>query len=143
LHLAVNSLGYTIINPIDNLVRVQFASATNSSIENAFALADQDKRRAIAQMTTNDLLEVIMAGIMAATMSSVVIDRLILHRAGLGARTIQLTSVGLLVPAVVLLSLQGSLDHQALGTLLGAVAGYTLSPPADESPDPRFRQTSN
>jgi hypothetical protein len=89
-------------------------------------------------MATNELLEVIMAAIMAGTVIVVGYDRFIKHRAGLGVRTIQFTSIGLLVPAVVLLALQGSLDHQALGTLLGAVAGYTLSAtPESEHPEVR------
>jgi hypothetical protein len=78
-------------------------------------------------MTMNEVLQLIMAGLMAITVLAVGFDRFVLHRAGLGVRAIQFTAVGLLVPAVVLLAIQGSLDRQALGTLLGAVAGYTLS----------------
>jgi hypothetical protein len=94
-------------------------------------------------MEIDHWLEMIMAGIMVATIFVVGIDRFILHRAGLGVRTIQFTSIGLLLPAVVMLALQGSLDHQALGTLLGAVAGYTLSAtPDSEHPEVR-RDKSN
>jgi hypothetical protein len=78
-------------------------------------------------MTTDELVEIIMAGIMALAVTGVIWDRFIKHRTGLGVRAIQFSAVVLLIPAIVLLAIQGSLDHQALGTLLGAVAGYTLS----------------
>jgi hypothetical protein len=78
-------------------------------------------------MTADNWVEIIMAGIMALAIGGVIWDRFIKHRSGIGVRAIQFSAVGALVPAIVLLAIQGSLDHQALGTLLGAVAGYTLS----------------
>ena len=46
---------------------------------------------------------------------------------GIGARTIQITGVLLVVPLIGILALQGILEKQTTATLLGALTGYLLS----------------
>jgi len=55
---------------------------------------------------------------------------------GIGIRFIQLVSVILLVPVILILAMQGIIEKQLLGGLLGTVIGYTLSGLAkDSDPD--------
>jgi hypothetical protein len=46
---------------------------------------------------------------------------------GLGARVIQLCSVIMLFPAILILGLEKVLDGATLGTLIGGLVGYALS----------------
>jgi len=46
---------------------------------------------------------------------------------GVGARQIQWLAVGMLIPAIVLLSLEHVIDSAVTGTLIGGLAGYVLS----------------
>jgi hypothetical protein len=46
---------------------------------------------------------------------------------GIGARTIQITGVLLVVPLIGILALHGILEKQTTATLLGALTGYLLS----------------
>ena len=46
---------------------------------------------------------------------------------GTGARTVQLVVAVLIVPAILILSLEGRLHSEAVSALLGAVIGYVLS----------------
>jgi len=45
----------------------------------------------------------------------------------LGARVIQFISVVMVLPVILILSLQGILKPDAVGTLIGALVGYLLS----------------
>jgi amino acid permease len=46
---------------------------------------------------------------------------------GIGKRFIQFVALMLIVPAIVILSMQGIMDKQLMGGLLGTIVGYTLS----------------
>jgi hypothetical protein len=46
---------------------------------------------------------------------------------GVGARTIQIIGVLLIIPMIGILSLQGVLEKQTTATLIGALTGYLLS----------------
>ena len=51
----------------------------------------------------------------------------VLRKKGVGARTIQMTGIVLVVPLVGILSLQKVLEPQTTATLIGAFMGYLLS----------------
>lgn len=52
----------------------------------------------------------------------------------IGARTIQLTVVVMLIPAIVVLGLERILEPATIGTLVGALTGYVLSGVGDYRP---------
>ncbi len=69
--------------------------------------------------------------ILAIIMSAAGLCGLLFHRwqtnRSIGARAIQFATVVLLIPAILILSLEDKLNPQSLGTLLGAIAGFLLS----------------
>ena len=69
--------------------------------------------------------------VLAILMSALGICGLLYHRLksqrSIGARAIQFAAVVLLIPAILILSLENKLDPQSLGTLIGAIAGILLS----------------
>ena len=77
-------------------------------------------------MTTKEWIEIIMALIMASTLIGLIVRSLIL-KGGIGARIIQLTCVSFLIPTIIILSIEGILKGETVGTLLGGLAGYVLS----------------
>ena len=49
------------------------------------------------------------------------------HRGwGIGVRMIQLIAVMIIAPVIAILSLEGVVDNQVSGTLLGTIVGYAL-----------------
>lgn len=46
---------------------------------------------------------------------------------GLGARTIQLTCVALIIPALIILSLENIIKGETVATIIGGLIGYVLS----------------
>ena len=56
---------------------------------------------------------------------------------GIGKRFIQLVSVILILPIIVVLSIYGVIENQLLGGLLGTIIGYTLSDLAKEDKEDR------
>lgn len=46
---------------------------------------------------------------------------------GIGDRAIQLVGLCLIIPAVLILSLESKIQGETLGTILGAIIGYALS----------------
>ncbi len=46
---------------------------------------------------------------------------------GIGDRAIQLVGLCLIIPAVLILSLESKIQGETLGTILGAITGYALS----------------
>ena len=46
---------------------------------------------------------------------------------GIGVRVIQLSTVVLILPIILILAIEGILESQTVGTLLGAAMGYILS----------------
>ena len=46
---------------------------------------------------------------------------------GIGERIIQFLCIGFLIPCIIILGLEGVLKSDVIATLLGGLAGYTLS----------------
>ena len=72
-------------------------------------------------------LEGAMAFLMLTAVGGVVWDRFIKRRRGIGVRVIQFLAVAFLLPGIIILGLEQILGSQAVATLFGTVAGYTLS----------------
>ena len=77
-------------------------------------------------MTTKEIIEIIMASIMLILLIGIII-RTIIQKKGIGARVIQFTCVVFLWPTIIILSLEEILPEATVGTLLGGLAGYVLS----------------
>ena len=77
-------------------------------------------------MEFKGIIELLAAGIMVAGLVGIFIERLITKR-GIGVRVIQFLAVTLIIPAILILSLEGVLEAQASATLLGTIVGYVLS----------------
>lgn len=66
----------------------------------------------------------------------VLIER-VKRKRGFGARTIQLVTVVFLIPTILILGLEGAIDSDVLGTLIGGVAAFTLSKVGEYEGRPR------
>ena len=77
-------------------------------------------------LRVSDLIELCSALIMTLGLIGVFLDRII-TRKGLGARVIQLLAIILLVPSILILSLEKVLTSEAVAALIGGLAGYLLS----------------
>ena len=97
----------------------------------------------ISRTCTIHYVEIMLVSLMILIVISLVILRLAWKRTkndgetilggGIGIRLIQFLAVGLLIPSIVILALEGFLDKSVLGTLLGTIIGYVLSNIGDES----------
>ncbi len=56
-----------------------------------------------------------------------VIWQRILHKKSLSARSIQFVAVVMLIPAIVILALEGAFKDSTVGTIVGGLIGYLLS----------------
>ncbi|WP_174902151.1 hypothetical protein [Burkholderia pseudomultivorans] len=72
------------------------------------------------------VIEIIAAATIPVAFVLVIIDRIV-NKRGIGARAIQLTAVGMLVPLILILALEKILDGATVGTLIGGIVGYLLS----------------
>lgn len=86
-------------------------------------------------MTTN-FLRVLVEVALAMTIATLPFAGLRFYQArknsngrsmGVGPRQIQWLAVAMLIPAIVLLSLERAIDSAVAGTLIGELAGYVLS----------------
>ena len=77
-------------------------------------------------MEIKELLEIGAVIIMIGGVAGVFVERMRSGK-GIGVRVIQLLSVVLVVPVVLILALEGVLGGETVGTLLGAIVGYILS----------------
>ena len=77
-------------------------------------------------MEFKGIIELLAAGIMVAGLIGIFIERLITKR-GIGVRVIQFLAVTLIIPSILILSLEGILEAQASATLFGTIVGYVLS----------------
>ena len=72
-----------------------------------------------------------VAEIIAALMLPIGFGGFMWHRVktgkAIGARAIQFVAVIFLLPVIMILGLEKSLDVQTLGTLIGGITGYLLS----------------
>lgn len=71
-------------------------------------------------------IEIILAGIMLFGLIGIFHNRLKLKK-GIGVRVIQLTTVILLLPTILILALEEFLSLDVVATLLGAIVGYVLA----------------
>lgn len=77
-------------------------------------------------MNASDYIQLIAMGTMLLAVVLLFVERLKSGR-GLGARTIQLTAVFLIIPMILVLALQKVLSSETTATLIGALIGYVLS----------------
>ena len=77
-------------------------------------------------MSTRLIVEIALTLIMVGGIYGIFAERKRAGR-GIGVRIIQFSAVLLVVPAIVILALEGVLESEVVGTLLGAVLGYVLS----------------
>ena len=77
-------------------------------------------------MEFKGIIELLVASIMVAGLIGIFIERLITKR-GIGVRVIQFLAVTLIIPSILILSLEGILEAQASATLFGTIVGYVLS----------------
>jgi hypothetical protein len=68
--------------------------------------------------------------------SSGVFSRLKEKKAGFGPSSLQAFAITIFLPAVVIVALLTNLDTQAIAALLGTIAGYVLSSPKKDPPQP-------
>lgn len=85
-------------------------------------------------MTASEYIQLIAMGTMFVAVLLLFVERMKSGR-GLGARTIQLTSVFLIVPMIFVLALEKVLSSETTATLIGALIGYVLSGIGDFRPD--------
>ena len=71
-------------------------------------------------------IELVLVFIMASMPFFVIFHRIWTNK-GIGARSIQFFAVGMLVPAVLILSLEHIIDSATTGTIIGAMAGFLLA----------------
>jgi uncharacterized membrane protein YqgA involved in biofilm formation len=71
-------------------------------------------------------LDAALVGVMIIGIVGTLIHRIKLEF-GIGDRAIQLVGLCLIVPAILILSLEGKFSDCELGTILGTVVGYALS----------------
>lgn len=71
--------------------------------------------------------------IMAIAIVLVFAERLKSGR-GLGARSIQVLAVVMIVPAILLLAIRGNIKGEAVASLIGALVGYVLAGVGDYKP---------
>jgi len=85
-------------------------------------------------MDTKSIIELILICGIAAAPLLMLAERLIADR-GMGARVIQFLAVAMLIPTILILSLEKILEPSTVGTLIGALTGYLLSGIGDYRPD--------
>ena len=71
-------------------------------------------------------IELIAAIIMIGGLAGVFFER-IKHSRGIGVRVIQFLAVLFVVPAIIILALEGILSEETTATLFGTIIGYILS----------------
>ena len=71
-------------------------------------------------------MELVAAAVMVVGLSGIFVIRYRLRK-GIGRRAIQAMTVVLVVPATIILALEGVLVSETAAAILGAVVGYGLS----------------
>jgi hypothetical protein len=74
---------------------------------------------------SSNLLEVVLVVIPAIALLGLIVNRTILKR-GIGVRSIQFTTVSLVIPIATLLALRGHLTGETVGAIFAGLAGYIL-----------------
>lgn len=76
--------------------------------------------------STRSIVELTAAATMFGGLAALLYER-IRNRRGIGIRVIQLATVVLVVPTILVLALEGILGAQTTAALIGAAVGYILS----------------
>ncbi len=87
-------------------------------------------------------IELVLVGGIVATPILMLAERLIADR-GMGARVIQFLAVAMLIPTILLLSLEKILEPATVGTLIGALTGYLLSGVGDYRPEKKKQSSED
>lgn len=77
-------------------------------------------------MTTDVLLQIILAGTIPLAIVGVIATRLLTGK-GVGVRSIQFMALAAIIPGILLLALKGLLEGEAVAAIFGATVGYLLS----------------
>lgn len=89
-----------------------------------------------AQVWMKIVIQAVACLIMVGGIIGIFIERARTKR-GVGVRVIQLATVLLVLPVILILALEGVLENQTTAALLGTVVGYVLSGIGkDEKPKP-------
>lgn len=72
------------------------------------------------------LIEVIASLVMAIAIIAVIVNRITLKK-GLSVRSIQFLAIGMVLPLILVLALEGILERSAVGALVGALIGYLFT----------------
>ena len=78
-------------------------------------------------------IELAMALVMLVGIVGLAVNRIRTDK-GIGVRAIQFAGIVMLPPVVVILALEGIMDHSAAGTLVGALTGYLFGEFAKRPP---------
>lgn len=95
---------------------------------------------AITCYNTKSVIEIIMAIVMLLGIGLLFHNRIKSKNKdgnlkGIGARIIQLATVLMLIPSLVILALEDVLKGETVGTLIGGLVGYILSGLSDYKPN--------
>lgn len=77
-------------------------------------------------LTVKGIVEIIMAILMVVFAGLLFYNRY-QQQKGIGERIIQFLCIGFLIPCIIILGLEEVLKSDVIATLLGGLAGYTLS----------------
>lgn len=72
------------------------------------------------------IVEGVAAILMVLALGGILYDR-IKRQKGIGVRVIQFLAVCFVIPALLILALEGKISTEVTGTLIGTIIGYTLS----------------
>ncbi len=71
-------------------------------------------------------VELVSAFAIPIAVVAVAVERMI-NKKGLGVRAIQFLGIATLIPAILVLALEGILEGSAVGAIIGALVGYLFS----------------
>ncbi len=91
---------------------------------------------------TLNCISTALVALMFLGLIAVFIERFI-NGKGIGARTIQIISILLIIPMIGILALQGVLESQTTATLIGALTGYLLSGIGNFTPSSKSSEKSD
>ena len=85
-------------------------------------------------MDSRQVIEIVASVVMLVGVTGLVVNRIKTDK-GVGVRAIQFAGIVMLPPVVLILALEGIMEHSAAGTLVGALAGYLFGEFAKRPPD--------
>jgi hypothetical protein len=85
-------------------------------------------------MSAKEGVELVAAATMPITIVSFLAYRAI-RKMGIGLRNLQFLAIAFFTPMILMLALEGILEHAVVGTLIGGLLGYFFSQLSNESKD--------